>query len=67
MKENAIANLAASTEDFFLKVKDLMEKNSVKSMWDKEWFPNISGKQAFYKGVSQFYKVRLYFKIRQNN
>ena len=61
MNNNTIANLAGNTDDLFLEVLNSMEKTSVKSVWDKNWFSNISGKQAFYRGLSQFYKVKSYF------
>ena len=61
MNNNTIANLAGNTDDLFLEVINSMEKSSVKSVWDKNWFSNICGKQAFYRGLSQFYKVKSYF------
>ena len=28
-------------------------------MWDSDWLPNISGKQALYKGLAQYHQSKV--------
>ena len=59
MKDNIIAKLAGHADDLFAEVMKLMQKESVRTLWDKDWLPIISGKQAFYNGLSQFHQSRV--------
>ena len=35
-----------------------MQRDHVRGMWDNDWLPNISGKQAIYNGLSQYHHSR---------
>ena len=59
MKDNIIAKLAGAADDLFAEVMKLMQKESVRTLWDKDWLPIISGKQAFYNGLSQYHQSRV--------
>ena len=59
MKDNIIAKLAGHADDLFAEVMKLMQKESVRTLWDKDWLPIISGKQAFYNGLSQYHQSRV--------
>merc|ERR1719365_301540 len=37
----------------------LMQKESVRTLWDKDWLALISGKQAFYNGLSQYHQSKV--------
>ena len=36
-----------------------LQKEAVRSMWDSDWLPNISGKQALYKGLAQYHQSKV--------
>ena len=52
-----MAKLAAHADDLYAEVLKAMQKETVRSLWDKDWLPIISGKQALYNGVAQFNQV----------
>jgi len=59
MKDNIIAKLAGHADDLFAEVMKLMQKESVRALWDKEWLALVSGKQALYNGLSQFHQSKV--------
>ena len=36
-----------------------MQRDSVRGMWDSDWLPNVSGKQAIYNGLAQYHQSRI--------
>ena len=36
-----------------------MQRDHVRGMWDSDWLPNISGKQAIYNGLAQYHQSRM--------
>ena len=44
MKESIIAKLSKHADDLFSDVLKNMQKESVRSLWDKDWVPVVSGK-----------------------
>jgi len=59
MKVNIVAKLAAHADDLYADVLKSMQKEAVRTLWDKEWLPIISGKQALYNGVAQFHQAKV--------
>ena len=59
MKDNIVAKLAGHADDLFAEVMKVMQKESVRTLWDKEWLALVSGKQALYNGLSQFHQSRV--------
>merc|ERR1719336_2488722 len=59
MKDNIIAKLSGHADDLFAEVMKLMQKESVRTLWDKDWLPIISGKQAFYNGLAQYHQSKV--------
>jgi len=59
MKDNIVAKLAGHADDLFAEVMKLMQKESVRTMWDRDWLPFISGKQALYNGLAQLHQARV--------
>ena len=51
MKDNIVAKLAGHADDLFAEVMKLMQKESVRTMWDRDWLPFISGKQVRHYNV----------------
>jgi len=58
MKDSIVAKLAKHADDLFADVLKNMQKESVRSLWDKDWVPVVSGKQALYNGLAQYHQSR---------
>ncbi|XP_075147952.1 programmed cell death 6-interacting protein-like protein AliX [Haematobia irritans] len=56
MKENIIAKLCCQCEEFYSDVLRAMQKESVRNVWEKEWIPNVAGKQAGFHALTQLYQ-----------
>lgn len=37
----------------------LFQRESIKQLWDREWIPRISGKQAGYAGLAEYHQSRV--------
>ena len=59
MKDNIIAKLSGHADDLFAEGMKLMQKESLRTLWDKEWLPIVSGKQAFYSGLSHYFQSKV--------
>ena len=59
MKDGIVAKLCSQCDDMFSNVMRSMQKEDVRSLWDSDWLPNISGKQALYKGLAQYFQSKV--------
>ena len=59
MKDGIVAKLCSQCDDMFSNVMRSMQKEEVRSLWDSDWLPNISGKQALYKGLAQYFQSKV--------
>jgi programmed cell death 6-interacting protein len=59
MKESIIAKLSKHADDLFSDVLKNMQKEGLRGLWDKEWVPVVSGKQALYNGLAQYHQSRV--------
>lgn len=59
MKEAIIAKLAAQCEDYYAEALRSMQRDLVRSMWDREWIPKVTSKQSAYLAISQYYQARV--------
>lgn len=59
MKDPVVAKLAGHADDLYADVLKNMQKESVRTLWDKDWIPVVSGKQALYNGIAQFHQARV--------
>ena len=59
MKDNIVAKLSGHADDLFAEVMKQMQREAVRTLWDRDWIPFISGKQAFYNGLSQYHQSKV--------
>ena len=59
MKDAIIAKLCAQCDELFSNVMRSMQKEEVKNLWDSDWLPVVSGKQAIYNGLAQYHQSRV--------
>jgi len=59
MKDNIVAKLSAHADDLYADVLKNMQKESVRGLWDRDWLPIVSGKQALYNGIAQYHQSRV--------
>lgn len=55
MKDAVIAKLANQAEEMFADLLKAMQKDSLRTLWDKEWLPTIAGKQAGFHALTMLY------------
>jgi programmed cell death 6-interacting protein len=56
MKDLVVAKLANQCEDLYSEVLKAMQKDNLKTLWDKEWIPIVAGKQAGFHGITMLYQ-----------
>ena len=59
MKDIIVAKLAQQADDLFSEMMKLMQKGSMRNLWDDDWLSVVSGKQALYNGLSQFHQSKV--------
>ena len=38
---------------------DILCQEAVRGLWDRDWLPIVSGKQALYNGIAQYHQSRV--------
>jgi programmed cell death 6-interacting protein len=56
MKDLIVAKLASQCEELYSEVLKAMQKDNLKTLWDKEWIPVVAGKQAGLHGITVLYQ-----------
>ncbi|XP_037071951.1 programmed cell death 6-interacting protein-like [Pollicipes pollicipes] len=59
MKEAIIAKVCAQCDDYFGEALKAMQRESVKSLWEREWLTTVSLKQSLYQGLAEYYQSRI--------
>lgn len=56
MKDAIVAKVATQAADYYQDAYRLAASPMVKNMWDKEWIPMLSGKQAYFIAVAEYHQ-----------
>lgn len=59
MKDMIIAKVAAQCEELYADAAKQMGRDSLKSMWDREWLPIVVSKQAAFGAIAQYHQALL--------
>eukprot|EP00092_Neocalanus_flemingeri_P006036 GFUD01006504.1.p1 GENE.GFUD01006504.1~~GFUD01006504.1.p1 ORF type:complete len:370 (+),score=129.50 GFUD01006504.1:173-1282(+) len=58
-KDSIIAKLARHADTLYTETITLMQKETVKALWDKSWFSVVPSKQAMYSALVQVYQAKV--------
>lgn len=56
MKDAIVAKLCMQAEELYGEVLKLFQKDFLRPLWDKEWIPIVSGKQAALNALAEYYQ-----------
>lgn len=59
MKDQVVAKLCSQCEDMFGDALKHLQKETLKTLWDREWIPRVAGKQSGYHGLAQYHQSRV--------
>ncbi|GAB6032031.1 hypothetical protein CHUAL_010402 [Chamberlinius hualienensis] len=57
MKDLVVAKIASQCEDLYADALKLLQRDSVRTLWDKDWIPMVAGKQAVYHALAEFHQA----------
>lgn len=60
MKDQIIAKLACQNDEMYADVLKSMQKEGLKSLWDKEWIQIVSGKQAAIHALTLLFQANVF-------
>lgn len=60
MKDQVIAKLAGQNDEMYADVLKAMQKEGLRSLWDKEWIQTVSGKQAGIHAITLVYQAAVF-------
>ncbi|GAU94831.1 hypothetical protein RvY_06541 [Ramazzottius varieornatus] len=57
MKDAVIAKVAAQTEDYYADAMKMMQRETIRSCFEKDWLSIVACKQAGYHAISEYYQA----------
>lgn len=60
MKDQVIAKLAGQNDEMYAEVLKAMQKEGLRSLWDKEWIQIVSGKQAGIHALTLMFQAAVF-------
>ncbi|XP_050073837.1 programmed cell death 6-interacting protein [Anopheles maculipalpis] len=59
MKDLVVAKLCAQCEELYSETLRSMQRDSVRPLWDKEWIPQVAGRQAAMHALTMLYHSKV--------
>lgn len=59
MKDAVVAKLCSQCDEMFGDALKHLQRESLKSLWDRDWIPRVAGKQAGYHALAEYYQSRV--------
>lgn len=56
MKDAIAAKLCAQADEYYAEVMKHIQKEACRNIWDSTWLPLISGKQAAFHGLAEYFQ-----------
>ncbi|XP_059054512.1 programmed cell death 6-interacting protein [Achroia grisella] len=56
MKKSMVAKVCAQCEELYTDVLRALQKEPMRSLWDRDWIPTITAKQMAFRGLTHFYQ-----------
>ncbi|KAK2160065.1 hypothetical protein LSH36_141g09036 [Paralvinella palmiformis] len=56
MKPAVTAKLAHQCSDLYAEAMKLLQLDSIRGLWPKDWIPNVASKQASYHALAEYYQ-----------
>lgn len=60
MKDQVVAKLACQNDEMYAEVLKTMQRDMLRSLWDKEWIQVVSGKQAGIHAITLLYQSNVF-------
>ncbi|XP_046967489.1 programmed cell death 6-interacting protein [Vanessa cardui] len=59
MKDSMVAKVCAQCEELYTDTLRSLQKDSLRTLWDRDWIPNIQAKQANFRGLTQYFQAQV--------
>lgn len=57
MKESMVSKVCSACEEMYTDALRSLQRESVRTLWDREWIPAAQAKQAAFRGLAQYYQA----------
>ncbi|CAH2085902.1 unnamed protein product [Euphydryas editha] len=59
MKDSMVAKVCAQCEELYTDALRLLQKDALRSLWEREWIPTVQAKQSTFRGLTQYYQAQV--------